>query len=427
MLKIPNSRFGEKDTKQMISKGLKYWLNSFSGLTRNMWVLAVLNLMNRVGSMVIAFLPIYLTEVEKLTLKQSGQVMAMYGIGSLLGHYLGGWLSDKLNFIRVQFYSLLANGLVLIGMGYVHSYWGLVAIVFLMSFSGDIFRPANSMAVAQFSNDENRTRSFSLVRLAFNLGWTICPALGGVLIYKVGWKYIFWIDGITCILSAIGFWMYFRNYHPQRQKKEVVKTAASLSAYRDSKFIFFVVLTYLGAFCFMQILWTLPLFFKLSLNYNEAQVGSLLAINGLIVALVEMPFIFAIENKRPLYYFIQVGLICYAIAYFAIAFTFAPLAMALVCIVFLSIGEMLVMPFSTNYVTFVAPASHRGQYLALYSIAYAIANTTAPYIGTFMIDRVGYSWFWTFIGTISLCVVVGFNVLKGKNSRTKKNIALDTK
>jgi MFS family permease len=43
------------------------------------------------------------------------------------------------------------------------------------------FRPANTAAIAANSTPEIRTRSFALLRLAMNLGWSIGTFLGGIL------------------------------------------------------------------------------------------------------------------------------------------------------------------------------------------------------------------------------------------------------
>src|SRR5438045_8869013 len=74
--------------------------------------------------------------------------------------------------------------------------------IFVLSSLGESFRPANSAAVAAYSNDSNRTRCYSLNRLAINLGWAIGPAVGGILA-SINYAYLFWVDGLTCIIASI--------------------------------------------------------------------------------------------------------------------------------------------------------------------------------------------------------------------------------
>ncbi len=401
-----------------LKRTLQLWRESFSGLSREVWLLTAVNFVNRCGAMVIAFLPIYLMEELRLDIRSSGFVMSCFGIGSVLGAFIGGKLTDKTGFFYTQFWSLLLNGLVLMAMGFARTFEQMCVMVFLMSFSADIFRPANSTAISIFSDDSNRTRSFSLMRMAFNMGWTICPAIGGILIHWFGWHLMFWIDGTSCVLSALCFFFIFRNKIRNSHKKEEKFQSGdtyfeSQSPYKNKKFLTFIVLTFLNAWVFMQILWTIPVFFKESLQFNEAEVGLLMALNGLIVAVVEMPLVFQIENKKPVLHWVRLGLLLYGASYWVLNFSFlSGLVVAILCTIGLSFGEIFVMPFSSNYVTKSANPARQGQYLALYSISYAVANIIAPTTGTQIIAIFGYPTLWWIVGSVAFLDWAGFRWLK---------------
>src|SRR6185369_13043680 len=81
----------------------------------------------------------------------------------------------------------------------MQTFWQIGICMFVIGSVGEGFRPANAAAIAYYSLPENRTRSYSLNRLAINLGFSIGPAIGGLLAFK----YLFWVDGITCILAAL--------------------------------------------------------------------------------------------------------------------------------------------------------------------------------------------------------------------------------
>lgn len=392
------------------------WKTSFSGLSRNIWLLTLVNFVNRLGSMVIVFLPLYLPEIH-LNKIDTGLVMSCYGIGSVAGNFIGGKLTDKYGFFWIQTFSLFLNGIVLIVMNYATTFYSLSLMVFMMSFIGDMFRPANSAAVSYFSSSETRTRSFSLIRLAFNLGWTVCPAIGGLLIHLFGWSLMFFVDGITCILASIVVFKIFYNQQVNAERKQEIKEIkkigkTSVSILKDKPFLYFIFLTFVNAFVFMQLLWTIPVFFKESLSFNEAQVGFMIAINGFIVAMVEMPLVYAIENQRSTTHWIKFGLILYGLSFFMLNLPFWGFAAALISIIGLSFGEILVMPFSSNYVSQKAGMEKMGQYMALYSIAYSVANILAPLAGTSIVANFGYTVLWFFIGTLAFLVYFGFRWVK---------------
>ena len=81
---------------------------AYGGLPQATWLVAAVALVNRSGTMVLPFLTLYLTEKRGYETATAGLFVMVYGIGGLLGTYLGGWLTDRLGPIRVQTASLLA-------------------------------------------------------------------------------------------------------------------------------------------------------------------------------------------------------------------------------------------------------------------------------------------------------------------------------
>jgi MFS family permease len=116
--------------------------------------------------------------------------MAMFGVGAILGGFIGGKLSDKIGFYPVQFWSLFLNGIMFIVLGQLHELWQIAVCIFILSTVGESFRPANASAIAFYSNENNRTRSYSLSRLAINLGFSIGPAVGGFL-SSISYQWLF--------------------------------------------------------------------------------------------------------------------------------------------------------------------------------------------------------------------------------------------
>ena len=43
----------------------------------------------------------------------------------------------------------------------------------------------------------------ALIRLAVNLGFAIGPAIGGLVAARIGYNWLFWIDGLTCISAGL--------------------------------------------------------------------------------------------------------------------------------------------------------------------------------------------------------------------------------
>lgn len=82
------------------------YINTFRGLSKEVWWLALITLINRAGTMVIPFLSLYLTKSLDFTLSDVGWIMSFFGLGSVVGSWIGGKLTDKIGYYKVMFFSL---------------------------------------------------------------------------------------------------------------------------------------------------------------------------------------------------------------------------------------------------------------------------------------------------------------------------------
>ena len=78
------------------------YFNTFDGLSREVWWLALITLINRAGTMVIPFLSLYLTQSLDFSLWEVGWIMALFGMGSVVGSWLGGELTDRIGYYKVM-------------------------------------------------------------------------------------------------------------------------------------------------------------------------------------------------------------------------------------------------------------------------------------------------------------------------------------
>lgn len=408
----------------MLQRTLKLYQSSFAGLSRETWLLSLVLLINRSGAMVIPFLTVYLTGQRGFSLQDAGLVMSSYGLGSVLGSYVGGWLTDRSGFYRVQLWTLVGSGLVFWALADLKSLEAICAGVFVLSMVADAFRPANQAAIAYFSVPENLSRSYGLLRLAINLGFAIGPVLGGVLITWLGYSALFWINGITCIAAAIAYKLSF----PERimsVKKPTLETHADhadtqaeparlRSAYKDGRFVLFVILVMLQASVFMQFFGSLPIYLQQEWGYTEAQIGNLIALNGILIVAVEMPLVHLAGERFGAISIITVGSVFVGLSYLLLGIAGAGILAAVCFIVLITIGEMLSMPFMNTWVAGRAPYSRRGEYMGLQSMAWAVAFIVAPSVGLRWAENWGFDSLWWFMGSLGVASGLGFWLLRDK-------------
>lgn len=398
----------------MILKLFTSYSNSFKGLSKEVWWLALITLINRAGTMVVPFLSLYLTQSRGFSLGEVGWIMTAFGVGSVCGSWLGGQLNDRFGSYPTMVFALFSSGILFIVLQYMESFWGIAISIFFVLLCADIFRPAMFVALRGYSKQENQTRSLTLIRLAINLGFSVGPVVGGLLIYSLGYSSLFWVDGITCFLAVI---LMLRVLHPKRTvQREEEKVDAPKSAYSDWLYLFFCFGVMLYAIVFFQYFSTVPLFYRDGFKLSEEYIGLLLGFNGLLVFLFEMPIIHAIEkSKGSKIWYINLALVLLLLS-FLVLNLFPMLFLLWVGIVLMSLAEMLAFPFTNAYAMNRARRGKMGQYMALYSIAFSFAHIFGHNSGLQLIHAFGYTSTWWIMMAICLVCILVFALIGKKEN-----------
>jgi len=393
------------------------FISAFSGINRAVWFLSLAMFINRCGTMVIVFMTIYATKELKYSVEQAGSIMALFGVGSLFGVLISGRLTDKIGYYKIMVGSLFMGGLLFIVLAQLKQFYPIAICTFLVSFFGEAFRPANMAAIAKYSKSENFTRSLSLNRLAINLGFSIGPALGGFLAQN-NYKYLFYADGITCILAALVV-AYFVKQKNDVTKKVVAVEAEkkkNISPFKDGPYLFFTFLGILYATAFFQMFSTMPLYYKDVHHLSEQKIGLLMAFNGISVAAIEMVLIYKIENKLKPLQFVMLGafmlMMNYVVLLFATNFSWLIFSMLLI-----TVSEMLAMPFMTTYMIQRAGPEKKGSYASVYSMTWSIAQIISPIIATQTIAKAGHNALWVVFILFGMAVTLGIYLLHRKTEQ----------
>ncbi len=399
----------------MVLKIVKSYKDSFSGLSQEIWWLALITFINRAGTMVLPFLSLYLTKDLKLSLSEVGWIMSCFGVGSLLGSWLGGKLTDRFGFYKVMFWSLLTTGFLFIALQFVHTFVGFAIGIFITMTVADTFRPAMFVSLKAYSKPENQTRSLTLVRLAINLGFSFGPFLGGIIIATINYTGLFWVDGITCIAAIFLMKLVL---HPKKLKKtseepvELYSENSATSVFKDYPYIVFLTVVFIMGFIFLQLFTTIPLYYEEVHALSEIQIGLLMSLNGFFIFLFEMPLIHAIEKTL----INRMKIITWSLVLMALSFLVLTVSnwfgILIIGMLLITIGEMLAFPFTNNFAMNRAPKGKDGMYLAYYTMAFSWAHIFSAKTGMELIDRYGFDVNWFFMGGLGLIAVVLMLFLK---------------
>jgi predicted MFS family arabinose efflux permease len=402
----------------MPRRALRYYVDSFRGFDRAIWLLALVTFINRAGTMVIPFLSLYLTKDRGLFLEEVGWVMSCFGAGSVVGAWLGGRLADRIGYYDVMVGSLLSSGLAFLGLQYVQGFWPFCAAIFVLMVLADSFRPAMFVAIRSYAAPEQRTRAITLIRLAINLGFSMGPALGGAII--VGWGYsgLFWVDGLTCLAAMLLLALALTRAHAHAA---VVSNAAGAqgSPYSDRTYLLFVLAMVLISIPFLQYFSTVPLFYSDVHHLSEEYIGLLLGANGLFIFLVEMPLVKYCEDRR----FNLFSILRFSIVLFVLSFVVLNVVPTVpflwVGMLFMTVGEMLNFPFMNRFAYDRSERGSPGAYMALFTGSWSVAHIIGHTLGLNLVEWAGYTGTWYFFSAVLLVGILVISLVERRLSRER--------
>ncbi|OIQ29592.1 MAG: MFS transporter [Bacteroidetes bacterium MedPE-SWsnd-G2] len=403
---------------------LNNYLDTFKGLSREVWWLALITLINRAGTMVIPFLSLYLKESVGFSNSDVGWVMTAFGLGSVVGSWLGGKLTDTFGYYKVMATSLFLTGILFIALQHLNTFSSLCFGIFAVMAIADMFRPAMFVALSAYSKPENKTRSVTLIRLAINLGFSAGPAIGGLIITGFSYSGLFWIDGITCLLASI---LLLKVLNPKSAKTlDEIKVENPKSAYTDIPFLIFLGAMVLFGIVFLQYFSTMPIYYREEYQLTELAIGILLGANGFFIFVFEMPLIKWLENSS----FTKSGLMAFGGILTGLSFLILNtghwLGLLIIGMLLMTVGEMIAFPFSNAFAMQRAKRGNQGEYMALYSIAFSIAHIFGHNAGFQMVDAFGFEWTWYIITILAaFCVLMLFWLNRYMAKRKNIKIALE--
>ncbi|MBT8221515.1 MAG: MFS transporter, partial [Bacteroidia bacterium] len=381
-------------------KVVRTYKKAYSGHPPAIWLISGITLINRMGSMVIPFLSVYLTTVLGYSLTTAGYLVSAYGLGSLVGSYLGGKLTDRFGSSNLILFSLFFGGISFICLQFAEQIIPLFVMIFITSALSDCYRPAMSTFVGNNSPGGTAGRSMALVRIAVNLGMALGPALGGFIAVLLGYKALFWIDGITCIIAGIILKILLKRIpiaEEDIRKSPDVETHSTSKIYHDKKYVRMLVVTFFMAICFLQWFHTVPVFIKTEWGFDERYIGSMMAINCLLIVLIEMPLVDILESRGKMSAAMRMGLIFF-IGCFMPFFFNGGILLYIIAVILFSFGEILFLPFNNAYAINLSPSKNRGAYMSWYWMVWGFSSIIAPLVGFQLVATVGYYWFWTIMG-----------------------------
>ncbi|QHC26023.1 MDR family MFS transporter [Streptomyces sp. GS7] len=391
---------------------------SVSGLPRQFWWLWTSTLINRLGSFVATFLALYLTVDRGYSASYAGLVGALYGLGGVVSSVAGGVLADRLGRRPTMLIAQLATAVSVALLGFMTDPVAIAAVAFLVGTASNASRPAVQAMMADIVAPEDRVRAYSLNYWAINLGFAVSSTAAG-LIAEHGYLTLFLGEATLVLACAL---VVFRKLPESRPEAPGAATGADgaadagpaaapvsmLTVLRDGRFMTVVGLNLLLALLYQQAYVSMPVSMGQD-GFSSADFGSVIAVNGVLIVLLQIPVTRLIEHRSPTALLIGSALLAgYGFGLTALA---GSVAMYAVAVAVWTLGEIINSPTQMGLVVRLSPVHGRGRYQGMYSLSWSIASLAAPLLGGTVIDHYGADALWAGCAVVGTVAAVGYGLL----------------
>jgi MFS family permease len=388
------------------------------GLPKAFWALWAGSFVNRLGTMVEPFLAFYLATARGLSLTATGAVLAIFGLGSVVSQILGGTLSDRIGRRATLTGGMLATAVAMLGLGYVTAVPAVVALVFVLGITIDIYRPASQALLADLVGPADRARAFGLLFWAINLGFAVAMVLGGAL-SRAGFSWLFWVDALTCAVFAVLVWRAVPETHVRNRADH--EPGGFADVLRDRVAVGSVLIVFGYAFVYLQAYSTLPLAMGRA-GLPPSAYGLAMAVNGIGIVIVQ-PLVVAWLGRHDASRVLAMGMTVVGLGFGLTAAAGSTPVFAATVLVW-TFGEIMFAAVSLAIIADLAPRHLRGRYSGFYGTAFSVAALLGPLGGSTLLEL--GSWL-PWVTCAALCAASATGALAlGPAVRRRRLEALNT-
>ena len=359
------------------------------GIPRPFWALLVGTFITRAGSFVMPLLFVYLTQRRGLELPIAGGIVALYGLGALLGSVLGGALADRYGRRFTMLASYLTGATFLLLLGVADALPTIALSTFVFALASDMSRPATLALMADIIPSEHRLKAFSMIYWVINLGVSFAAVIGGYMATR-NFAVLFIGDAVSTLLLALIIWRFVPETRPQAVKHEA-KAGSLLTPFVDRRFAPFLVLNLMVATVFFLHLSVQPddMTHK---GLSTEDYGLSIATNGELIVLLH-PFLPRLQAGWRHAHALALASLLTGVG-FALNTWASTLPAYVGAVAVWTLGEILFAPVNSTVVAQLSPENLRGRYQGSFTLTWGLASMLAPVLGASLIPLIGHRGVW---------------------------------
>ena len=314
---------------------------------------------------------------------QIALVFSAYSVGAFFGEPFWGRLSDRVGRKPILISTVCGNVLLYLALAHAPT----IGAAFVMRLVGGMTSGNQAVVqgyIADVTPPERRTRIFSWMAAAWNVGLIVGPSIGGLFAHPsagpAGFRIPLFIAAGLSAASAICIALFIREsrVRDQSASRRPNRWAALSEAAHHPAISRLMLLTFLVGFAFTGIESTFGLWGQARFGWGPREVGVCFFFVGVCAALTQLMLTARLSERFGEGAMLAVGMILTMVA--AALQPLSPgavVTIALMCLT--AVGQSVAFPNVGALLTRAADPHRQGQFLGLNNAAGALARVTGPF------------------------------------------------
>ena len=348
---------------------------------------------NMVGfGIVVPLLPFYAKSFQAPAW-QMALIFSAYAAGAFFGEPFWGRMSDRLGRKPILISTVCGNCLCYFALAFAPNIWVAFAVRLLggmASGNGSVIQGY----IADVTPAEARTARMSMLGAAYNLGFIVGPALGGLLANPSaghdGFRLPLIVASSLAGLCAIGIALFVkesRMRHHHSFDAQPSRWAVAGRALTHPVIARLMLVMFLAGSAFMGIEFVFALWSAARFGWGTREVGLAFAVTGVVAVFCQL-LITGRASRR----FGEARVLAAGMALTTAAIAFLPFSRGAGVVVLLALsafGQSIAGPNISALISRHAEPAHQGQYLGLNNAAGALARLAGPLVAGLAFSGIG--------------------------------------
>ncbi len=323
---------------------------------------------------------------------QVALIFSAYAIGAFFGEPFWGRLSDTVGRKPILISTVAGNCLCYLALAYAPN----VYVAFLVRLLGGMASGNGAVIqgyIADVTPPEERTGKMSWLGAAYNIGFIVGPALGGLLANPAaghaGFRVPLLIASSLSAICVVGLLTFLKESRVHRRIGHKPSRWAVLSnALGNPAIGRLMLVTFLAGCAFNGIESVFGLWTQARFAWGPQEVGGAFAVTGIVAAICQIAITGPVSKRYG-----EARMLAFGMALTALCATLQPFAVGGAMIVTLlaisAFGQSVAWPNVSALLSRNVDWEHQGQYLGLNNAVAALARLVGPSIAALTFANIG--------------------------------------